>query len=103
MDRIIGTTFDLLGKYPFERITVGRICSEAGIGRATFYRSFDSKTAVIDAYLDRMMGILVYNAEQADDGTWNSYKDYMGSIFTTMYGCRIELMRLYDNGLLDHV
>lgn len=102
-DRIIRTTFELLDRCSFEEITVKQICSETGIGRATFYRLFDSKTAVIDAHLDSMMNVLKDSAMQNDDGTWGSYERYMGSIFTTLHGYRCELIKLYENKLMERM
>lgn len=42
-------------QYPYSDITVKQIVLEAGIAHKTFYRNFDSKNDVLDAYINRIM------------------------------------------------
>ncbi len=44
----------LMGELPFAEITVTRICQEAGVGRKTFYRSFEQKEDVAALMIDRL-------------------------------------------------
>ncbi len=44
---IVQALFKLMGEYDFQRISVTDIAEKAGVGRATFYRYFKSKEAVI--------------------------------------------------------
>ena len=44
----------LMTEFPFEEITITRICQEAGVGRKTFYRNYERKEDVLEqmiAYL----------------------------------------------------
>ena len=44
----------LMAEFPFEEITITRICQEAGVGRKTFYRNYERKEDVLEqmiAYL----------------------------------------------------
>ncbi len=38
----------LMAEFPFEEITVTRICQEAGVGRKTFYRNYERKEDVVE-------------------------------------------------------
>lgn len=45
----------LMEQYPYSDIAVKQIVLEAGIAHKTFYRNFDSKNDVLDAYINRIM------------------------------------------------
>lgn len=91
---------DLMATEPYDGIKVIDICSEAGVGRATFYRSFDSKDSVLEAFFYDIMDDISDNAEQSNDGTWSSYKNYMESVFETLSGHREQILAIHRNGLL---
>ena len=46
--------FNLVKRYPEEKITVAAICAHAEVGRQTFYRHFSSKKDVIKYELEKM-------------------------------------------------
>ena len=46
---------DLMKKKPFSAISITELAEAAGIGRATFYRNFDSKESVLKYYLDTVI------------------------------------------------
>ena len=50
--RTIRALFDLMDMKPFSEITVTEIIERAGIARASYYRNFESKEAVINCYID---------------------------------------------------
>ncbi|OED62880.1 hypothetical protein A165_15150 [Vibrio tasmaniensis ZS-17] len=47
--------FKLLSKYPYEKITVSLITTEAGVARNTFYRNFESIEGILIYKLDSVM------------------------------------------------
>lgn len=49
---IVQALLDLMGKEEYDRISVTRICSKAGLDRRTFYRNFESKNDVLEHYID---------------------------------------------------
>ena len=51
-NKIIQALFKLMKKERFSEITVTEIIQEAGVARATYYRNFDSKEEIIEAYLE---------------------------------------------------
>ena len=44
----------LMAEFPFEEITVTRICQEALVGRKTFYRNFERKEDVVELMIDHI-------------------------------------------------
>lgn len=41
----------LLHKKPLQEISISELCAQAGVGRASFYRNFDSKEDILKTYL----------------------------------------------------
>lgn len=54
MDAITTALFELLEDKPFAQINVKDICDKAGVARKTFYRNFESKTAVVERLVDQV-------------------------------------------------
>lgn len=54
MDMITAALFELLEKCPFADISITDICETAGVARKTFYRNFESKTAVVERLVDQV-------------------------------------------------
>ena len=52
---IVDALFILMGRKPFQSITITEICEEAAIGRKTFYRNFETREDVIDLRLDLLL------------------------------------------------
>ena len=44
----------LMERKPFKSITITDIAERAGVSRLTFYRNYDSKEAVLEAYFDQL-------------------------------------------------
>lgn len=55
VERITDALLELMGEVPFEEITVSDIVRRAEVGRASFYRHFDSKEAVVRRHLTRLL------------------------------------------------
>lgn len=51
VDHITDELLKLLKEKPIEDISITELCSLAGVGRVSFYRNFDSKQAVLKAYM----------------------------------------------------
>jgi AcrR family transcriptional regulator len=52
-ERILGTAYDLFSREGVQTVGVDRIVAEAGVAKATLYRHFRSKDALILAVLER--------------------------------------------------
>jgi len=53
---LISTTLlDLMGKYPFNEITISEICGNTSIVRKTFYNNFSSKEDVIAYIVEKLV------------------------------------------------
>ena len=48
---IIQALLNLMEKMEYDKITVTEICRNADLDRRTFYRNFDSKNDVLEAYI----------------------------------------------------
>lgn len=82
---------DLMEEEEYDKISVTRICSRAGLDRRTFYRNFDSKNDVLEQYI-RLLGeeyISIYTAiEKPDRYTaakvffefWSRHLDFIRNI-----------------------
>lgn len=44
----------LLRKKPLEEISVSELCTRAGVGRASFYRNYESKEEILTREIDRL-------------------------------------------------
>ena len=85
--------FSLMKRKPFHQITVTEICTEAAIGRKTFYRNFDLREDVIDFQLD----LLCAEYERDYLSVPLEEKLYYHCIFLKKH--TEELIILYHNGL----
>lgn len=51
IEHITGALLKLLREKPIEAISASELCELAGIGRASFYRNYDSKEDILRAYI----------------------------------------------------
>lgn len=60
---------ELMVDIPYDNITIGQICEQAGISRKSFYRYFDSKDDCLHALLDHtiMEGSSYYLFDHSED------------------------------------
>lgn len=49
-DKITKALLELLTNYTLKEISISFLCDEAGVGRASFYRNFDSKEDILIKY-----------------------------------------------------
>lgn len=54
MEHITESLLALLEDKPIEDISVSELCDRAGVGRASFYRNFNSKEDILRLYIDKL-------------------------------------------------
>lgn len=63
---------DLMTDMPYDSITIGHICEQAGVSRKSFYRYFDSKDGCLHALLDHtIMDGAAYYIPANDSGRFD--------------------------------
>ena len=55
VEHITDAVLKLMQKYDLNDISISQICEEAGVGRASFYRNFESKSDVLKQYLVKLI------------------------------------------------
>ena len=67
--QITDALLGLLRSKPIEEVSISELCSAAGVGRASFYRNFASKEAVLQAGrepVNLMVSLLLFYKEHRD-------------------------------------
>lgn len=54
LQHITESLLDLLAVKPLSEISISELCENAGVGRASFYRNFQNKEAILKAYIGRI-------------------------------------------------
>ena len=62
---IVEALFTLMETERFSSISVLQIVEEAGVARMSYYRNFESKEQVIEAYVDRLHSELIAQSEKS--------------------------------------
>ena len=83
----------LIQDHNLKEISISQICEEAGVGRASFYRNFDSKEDVISKYLKALLDSWSKQYEG------NNHADFVESIFAHYWKHRELCIILYKQGL----
>lgn len=93
--------FSLLRKKAFSEITVTEIVTESRVARASYYRNFDNKEQIIEAYMDCLRDELMSGISYDDDEhIFNQENARIGFEKALIY-CLIrkaDLLALYHNG-----
>lgn len=55
IEHLTDSLLALLKEKPLAEISVSELCGSACVGRASFYRNFDSKEAILTAYISRLL------------------------------------------------
>ena len=75
--RIAAALFELMTEKPFMNITVTELAKRAGVGRASFYRNFDTTRDVLDMAVEDMVADLVEIGAPIvfsdDERTWKDF------------------------------
>ena len=99
IEHITDALLKLLKDVPFSEITVSEICSHARVGRASFYRNFESKEDVLKKWLDKVTDDFV--SDSAISFEKDSSKEYYSKLFTHMMQYREICLILYKAGLVQ--
>lgn len=94
IQHITAALVDLMEKYPFEEITISQICQEAQVGRASFYRNFDSKRDILERHL--IILIQEWGKEFEDTGDGNAFSE---TLLRHFYKYKDFYLLLYRHGL----
>ena len=93
VERITDALLKLMQSNDFNEISISQICEEAYVGRASFYRNFESKEGVISRYLKTLLDTWWIEAIQKPDF------NLVEAIFSHYWEHRELCMMLYKQGL----
>lgn len=93
VEHITDALLKLMKSNSFAEISISLICEEAGVGRASFYRNFDSKEAVISRHLKKLLDDWWQEASQRPDF------NLVEAIFSHYWKHRELCIMLYRQGL----
>lgn len=93
IEHITAALLKLMQKYNLNEISISQICAEAGVGRASFYRNFESKEAVISRHLKTLLDNWWMEAIKKPDF------NLVEAIFDHYYEHRDLCIMLYKQGL----
>lgn len=93
VEHITDALLKLMQSNDFTDISISQICEEAGVGRASFYRNFESKEDVISKHLKTLLDDW---AKQYDG---KDHYDLIESIFEHYWKHRELCILLYRQGL----
>lgn len=99
--KITESLFMLLKKKKFSEITVTDIVSTAGVARASYYRNFDCKEAIIEEYMDMIHHEIIPESELTDDFDIFSYERIITGFersLTYFLKNKSYILILYKNG-----
>ncbi|MCI6018419.1 MAG: TetR/AcrR family transcriptional regulator [Clostridiales bacterium] len=93
VEHITQAMLKLMKNHNFNEISISQICDEAGVGRASFYRNFESKEAVISRYLKKLLDNWWIEAIQKPDF------NLVEAVFSHYWNHRELCIMLYKQGL----
>ncbi|MGN0403447.1 MAG: TetR/AcrR family transcriptional regulator [Acetatifactor sp.] len=93
VEHITKALLKLMKNQNFSEISISRICEEAGVGRASFYRNFESKEAVISRHLKTLLDNWWLEAIQKPDF------NLVEAVFSHYWKNRELCILLYKQGL----
>lgn len=67
IENITKALLKLLQEKPIEEISISELCKQAGIGRASFYRNFDSKEDILRAYIRVLFQVWTAEGSQEEN------------------------------------
>lgn len=96
-EHITDALLELMKNFPFSEITISDICSRACVGRASFYRNFESREDVLKKWLDKVTDNFVSGS--AINFEKDSSTAYFTKLFTHMAQYSEICSILYNAGL----
>lgn len=94
IEHITAAIIELMGKYPFDEISISQICQEAQVGRASFYRNFESKQDILEKHL--VVLIQEWGKEFEDRAEINAFSE---TLLRHYYKYKDFYLLLYRHGL----
>ena len=79
IEHITAALLELLREKPIEEISISELCELAGIGRASFYRNFNSKEDILLAYIRKLFQ--EWTAEGSQSGN-RPLSEFLRSLFS---------------------
>lgn len=98
VEKITDSLLDLMNKMPFDKINVSDIVRRAGVGRASFYRHFDSKEEVVRHHLARLFREWRREYEAGDKS-----EEFGISLLRHFYGHRNFYLLLHRCGMSHYL
>jgi AcrR family transcriptional regulator len=84
--QVAQSLLELMGKMPYEDITVTQLCQSAGISRRVFYHLFTGKTDALHALLDHtLLDTAAYRADISDPALqfflyWKDHRNLLDAL-----------------------
>lgn len=78
IDHITEALLELLRDKPIKEISISELCDSAGVGRASFYRNFDSKEDILRTYTGRLFDDL---RKEYENNGQPALSDLIGMLF----------------------
>lgn len=98
LQHITAALIELMGQYPFEEISVSQICQEAQVGRASFYRNYESKKDILGKHMDALIQEWGKEFEERGEPTY-----FSESLLKHYYKYKDFYLLLYRHGLSDMI
>ncbi|MDF7637494.1 TetR/AcrR family transcriptional regulator [Leuconostocaceae bacterium ESL0958] len=103
-EQIVKGLFEELKDTPFSKIRIASLIETAGVARASYYRNFDSKEAILEYYLSQLIAVkqdrALADRQLPAKETLRSDLTFAFRIFLTQ---RERFLLLFDSGLSAYV
>lgn len=98
VQHITAALITLMERSPFEEISVSQICQEAQVGRASFYRNYESKKDILGKHMDDLLRAWGKEFEERGDPAY-----FSESLLKHYYQHKDFYLLLYRHGLSDMI
>jgi len=96
---IIDALLELMKEKPYSAITISEIAKKADLVRRTFYRNFNNKEEILEAYFQSM--IQDYLDELPEEGEVSTYT--LALIYFKFWKKKVEFIRILQHNNLFHI
>ena len=98
VEHITEAVLKLMQNQNLSEISISQICEEAGVGRASFYRNYESKKSVLEQYLAKLIQEWGHDFEDRGDLSY-----FSESLLRHYYKYKNFYLLLYRQGLSDMI
>lgn len=98
VEHITGTVLNLMQQNPLGELSISQICDDAGVGRASFYRNFESKEDVVRKYLEKLIQEWGKDYESKGEPAY-----FSASLLRHFYKHKDFYLLLYRQGLSEMI